>query len=253
MSNIEIYKKPLLVKLEEQPKVRTFEMNERIAKSTQIVKLLLSDLGVGKNSDTDHHIRTIKFISESMVNYSFEEIEKAFQMFIAGDFREKPFQQLNAVIVGKVMSEYENHKRETLKVYRQKETMRKQELKPPSGLDISKQIEESIEEMRKEYYKTGKIVGIVTHLYSHLFKKGVLPQHNREYIAKITLKSIQIAKSEAMTEASLSLDKHRGLKKVISEIEEAGNSAVKIIAKRIILQEYFEQIKMVDYDELTGK
>jgi len=166
-------------------------------------------------------------IKDQCIGMGFVEIKKMFEMYADNKLAVKPISNFfDRILLGKIIDEYRSYKKRTVKP-------KIEEMKPPPGIDLSEQIEESIKEMQEYYYQHGKINGIVTHLYSHLFSKGVLPQHNKEFVAKITSKSLKIAKSEAMSEAKMSINKHRDLKKVLLDLESAGNPVIKVIAKRV--------------------
>ena len=240
MSNIQPYKKPQLIILEEQPKLRTIPMESRLAVAKKLVVNLLSDLGVGKNADTDHHIRTIKFISESMINYSEGEISKAFQMFIASEFREKPFQQLNSVIVGKVMNEYENYKREKLRVYRQKTSINKN--KPPTEAEQERIMLNAVDRVKKEIKETKNIQGHAHHIYDFLVKSGRVEFSDAEKKASYNIAKRQLI-SEAKNKAIVDYDLHKIIDKTISEINKNGNSSVVAVAKKILLIDYLTKEK----------
>ena len=172
MSNIQQYKKPELIVLEEKPKLTSYPMEQRLAVCTGIVKELLQFLGVGKNSDSDHHVKSIKFIAESCQFYSYEEILKAFNMYVAGRFQQEAYQQLNPVVIGYVMREFEFYKREQLKLYRQKESMKKDEPTEPTEAEKKKSIEDAITRTYLEFKNTGKVTGLITHIYNHLDLEG---------------------------------------------------------------------------------
>jgi len=242
MSNIEIYKKPQLIILEEQPKLRTMQIESRLTVAKLLVSNLLNDLGVGKNSDTNHHIRTIKFIAESMINYSAGEIEKAFQMFIAGDFREKPYQQLNSVIVGKVMGEYENHKRDKLKVYRQKETLKNQQMKKPTKAEEERIMLDAVDRVKKEVKEFGHIKGSAHHVYDFLVESGRVEFSKKErWAAHSIAKRMLIAdeKNKAIGDYLLT----KKLKKTLLQIEGGFNSRQVVIAKTLLIENLYKNDK----------
>ena len=215
-------------------------MEERLIKSTKIVETLLADLGVSKKANTDHHVRAIKFIADSMVNYSFGEIEKAFKMFIEGRFNEKPFQQLNSLIIGRVMSQYQNHKAETLRVYKQKETMRKQQSNIPTEAEKERIMLDGISRIEKEIKETGHVEGSVAHIYDFLEKSGRVKFDEKEKVAcwKIA-KRMLIADEKNSAIGNYFLTKK--LKQTLSKIESGSNGRQIILAKTLLVENYFKK------------
>lgn len=242
MGEIQIYKKPELVLLEEKLKLRDYSFDEREVQASKLVLNLLSDLGVSKNADTRHHTRSIKYISETCLSYSPEEIEKAFHLAIEGVLNVNLLQQLNSIVIGQVLREYEIYKRNKLKLYRMKQTElrdTKKELSLEQKQEIMKSACERIFDQYKEF---GEIEDKADHVYNHLFELGKLPKsklYKDDMFNKATLR----AKSEAATKAGQSIVAHRKLKSVMEEITNGDKkSEIISIAKRMILEEYFKDL-----------
>ena len=244
MSNIQTYKPPLLAILEQKNKLRDYPIEKRLMIAKNLVVNLLSDLGVSAKADTNHHVRAIKYISESCVNYSAEEIEKAFSLCIGGEIKIDLFQQINALVVGKVIREYEIYKKENLKEYRRK--MKAQQIKKQTYTEDEKEniMLEAVDRLQKEYNQNGEITGAVTHIYDYLFEKGLLPKHNKKFKDRILEKAKKIAKSEAMSEAGRDYNIHRQLDSMLKKIETGQSDKIKPISKRLVLEEYFKQSKL---------
>lgn len=240
MSNLQTYKLPLLAILEQKKKLRDYNPEQRLGISKNLVVNLLNDLGVSAKADTNHHIRAIKYISESCVNYSAEEVEKAFALCIGGDIKIDLYQQVNALVIGKVIREYEIYKKENLKEYRRK--IKQQQIKKPTYTEEDKEniMLEAVDRVEKEFQVNGHITGAVTHIYDHLFAKGVLPKHDKKFKDNILQQAKKIAKSEVMTAAGANYEIHRQLNTLLQEVETGECDKIKPISKRLVLEMYFK-------------
>ena len=242
MNEIVIYKEPKLAKLEnEGKKLRDISMDLRLGGAKVVVQFLLSDLGVSNKADTNHHVRTIKFICDSLINYTFAEIEEAFAMFIRGEFKEKPLQQLNPLIAGKVMMYYENHKKEKLKLWRIQESEKKQAQSIPTLQEQNAQMDEVVITTFLEWKQTGQINGIVTHIYAYLHKIGKLPKHTKEYKENKTKIARVIYKKDLLVQKQKATDKDiaKEVKNLISKSESAVNGQLNTIIKKLVIIDYF--------------
>jgi len=240
MSNIVIYEKPLLAVLESHKKMRDYSDEERMTISKDLIKNLLNDLGVGKNSDTQHHIRAIKHTYDTLGHYTPEEVKHAFTMFISHKLNIDVYQQLNSVVIGRVMREYEIQKIDKLRLYKQKMAELKNKEKEMSEEDKEFIMLEAVDRIKKEVQQNGTIVSNVIGVYMYLYSKGVLPEHTKEFKEKYTKLAIPIARGEAASKATYSLDDHRKLKERIESITQGKGEAIKNIAKRLILTDYFK-------------
>ncbi len=239
MNELVKYNKPLLAVLESHTKLRDYTDEERLTISKLLVQDLLNDLGVSKNSDVEHHIRTIKHVSETLGNYTKEEIKKAFQMFISREFNIDVYQQLNSVVVGRVMREFEMFKKQNLQEYRRKQSELKNQSKQMTDEDKEMIMIEAIDRIKKEVQQNGYIDSVCTHVYDHLDSKGLLPT-DKESKMVVWEKAKLIAKREAMEKATQSYEEHTKLKTVLEKIEK-GQINVVSISKRLVLEEYFKK------------
>ncbi len=238
-----IYKPPLLAVLEQGLKIRDYNEETRLGLAVTLVENLLSDLGVSKNADTSHHLRAIKYITESCVNYTPKEIEKAFQLAISGEINIDMFQQLNAVVIGKVMMAYETYKGEKLTKHRKK--MADDKIKADEYSLTPEEIEEIMIEgcdrIFKDYEQNGMISEQCAHLYDYIFKKDLLPR-DKEYKDEKMKKAKLIAKSEAMTRAGGDYELHRKLKDTLIDLQNGIGGNIVSIAKRLVLEDYFTKL-----------
>ena len=113
----------------------------------------------------------------------------------------------------------------------------------PTDEEIKKNIDDRITEMYLEYSSSGTISGVVSGVYNYLFKSGKLPKHNAVFKTRIFARAKKIAKAEAMTKTMSSMDEKRNLKITLEKIESGADGSVKVVAKRLILMEYFNEIK----------
>lgn len=251
MGGLQKYKKPELAILEEQPKIREYEGTEQLSKCLTLVETLLLDLGVSGKADSKQHQRAIVFIIDSMRNYSFEEIHKAFKLFIAGELREKPLQQLNSLVIGKVMSQYQEYKNEKLKLYRMKQRDEELDRDVPSIDEQEKMLEDRIVQLYLEYSSTGDITGPVTHVYDYLAAKKELPKHDREFKARILEKAKALAKRYEAEKAMKSISAAKAMRMITDQINAGTHDSLKAICKRVVLREYFkEKIKKANNQDI---
>lgn len=237
-------KKPELIILEEQTKIRDYEDDAVLnALLVELVNHLLALLGVSGKANSQDHIKAIQFIKDAMRNYTVEEIKKAFDMFVAGEFKEKPIHKFDAVVVGYVMREYQSHKDEKLRNYRlaqQKEDDHAPE--KPTEQEQEEMMNNRIAELILEYQSRGTISGVLTHVYSHLRGKGLLPKHTPEYREKTMEKAKKIAKAEAGQEAMKSFAAQYKLKHTIQKIESGKYDSLRSICQRIAIIDYLKTL-----------
>ena len=243
MSNIKQYKPPLLAILEQNKKLRDYTPEERLTISKKLVVDLLGDLGVSAKADTNHHIRAIKYIHESCINYAPEEIEKAFALAINGEIRIDLYQQINALVIGKVMREFEFYKKERLKTHRRKmqERQQQQEVEQPTDQEKENIMIEAVDRLQKEYQQHKRIISACIHVYDHLFKTHKLPKHTDEFRDRIHKKAVIVAQNEYMVSID-NYEDHKIVKRALAEIEKGTSDKIIPVAKRIILEEYFKSL-----------
>lgn len=241
MSEISIYQKPQLAVLEEKKKLRNYEESALNAGIKTLIFHLLNLLAVSEGKK-DHHIKLAELIKAAYMQFTFEEIKHAFDLFVAGEFEQKPFQQLNAVVFGQVMRAYNNYKRNKLEAYRRKKRLIAEQNEKPSKEDQQKAMNDAVTRLYLEYTSSGRITGTISHIYDYLFTQGKLPKHDKAFKEMILEKAKTVAKSEQMTEAMKTVDARRALNKTIEKIEEGTFGGLKTISKRLVLVEYFEQL-----------
>ena len=129
IENIEMDNKPVMAIALENDKIRDFSEELRNSNTQDLVIHLLNLLGVSGKQDPNHHIEAAKFINLSLGKYTYQEILLAFQMYVSGDFKDERglqvlvTQQINAVVIGRVMRCYSEIKKNNLDQYRKKKEL----------------------------------------------------------------------------------------------------------------------------------
>lgn len=233
MSGLQIYKKPHLAVISETKKLRDYEETERLTLATKLVGNLLNDLGVGKNSDTNHHIRAIKFINDSLGNYTPEEVEEAFKLFIMGKFQIEAYQQLNPLIIGRVISQFEEYKKQKLDKYRKEQA----KLKVASEMDKLKMDNTQKKEynnatMQQSYAYFLKTSSIDT---SRIYAYAILEEYgyvnlDESYKKSVKKDAIDILKNEYSGKKGRSRDEHNDFKNIVKNLSNGGEKGM-IISK----------------------
>jgi len=246
---IQIYKKPELMVLSESKKLRLYDETERLTISKKIIENLLNKLGVGNKSNEQHHIAAIKFISENK-EYAPEEFDKAFNLAIEGILGVDIFQQVNCVVIGKVMVAYRNYRTENLKSYKHQQQLLKLDI-PMTPEEIEFSMIEGCDRIFREYKLNHKIEGVYVHIYDHLFKKGLLPR-DKFYKDAIFAKAQVIAISEVKANARENNEPKKTMERAIKEIEDKINLTPIAIAKRLALEDYFQKL-VLNNENLNDK
>ncbi len=172
---------------------------------------------------------------------SFDEIGYAFKKERYGDLdpRTEHFQLFDAKYVSVVLDKFVKWKKD--KIVQLNLNSKKPMEKDISELEIEFIMAEATDRLKKEVKINGKITGICVHVYDHLDKKGLLPTE-KQYKLEIYERAKLIAKSEAASKATHSLEEHRNLKATIEKLDLPKNASVINIAKRLVLTDYFNKI-----------
>lgn len=122
VTKVSMKNKPSMAIALENPKIRDYPVSKRNENSYIVVDWLLNFLGVGgtKVDNKLHHVETFNFINSARINkFTYQEIKEAFEMYVAGELPPDILiaQQLNPLVLGKVMVAYEKIKRERLTAY----------------------------------------------------------------------------------------------------------------------------------------
>ncbi len=163
MSNITTYKKPELAVISEVKKMREYSDTDRLTIAKNIVNGLLIKLGVSGRSNTKHHIEVIRFIADNK-EFTPEEFTKAFDLAIDGELKIDLFQQLNRVVMGRVMTLYKTYKIEKLRAY----TQRKAPEQPLTPEQQKQLISNAIKDEFTNYKFSGELNENRNYLYDEL-------------------------------------------------------------------------------------
>ena len=170
MNELIQYQKPELIVLAEKKKLRDYPIETRKSITVKLIAKLLNLLGVNDGKTEQHNALAIH-VCDFYGHISFEQIDKAFGLFVLGTFKIKPFQQLNAVVFGQVMAEYSNYEKEQTKIYKMKLQEFKETSKPMDKKEAEKLMENAINEAIEVYKRTGQIE-LAPSKYDWLDSKG---------------------------------------------------------------------------------
>lgn len=172
MNKLAIIQKPELQLINETKKLRDYSEVERLTISKTIVVSLLNKLGVGNKSNEKHHIEVIKFIANNKV-YTPEEFEKAFNLAIEGAFNIDLLQQLNCIVVGKVMNEFRNYRKHNLKNYKHQMQIQLAQKALPSAPNVDVLFLDVLKDEFKNYKEVGKVNDMRNWLYDKLVDRNI--------------------------------------------------------------------------------
>ena len=241
MSNIQVYKPPMLAVIEQETKLREMPDEERLMKCTQIVANLLLDLGVGSKSDPQQHLRVIKFLADDCGKYSVKEVEYAFKLAIQGKIGVDLFQQINVLVVGKVLKAYDDYKTEKLRNFRANKSLTINKEKSMSNeeiLVINNSIAKEALDLFVEYgiVNTDKI-----YVYDLLKKMGYM-SNDPKYMNSVKKDAVDVLKNEYENKKATSVDEKREFKSILKEIKlEKGGKLINK-CRELALYDFFRKI-----------
>lgn len=246
MNKLIQYKKPELILLAEKVKLRDYPEEKRNSLTMQFIFKLLNLLGVN-DGKTEQHNALAVHVSEFYKDYTFEQMDKAFGLFVSGAFNVKPFQQLNAVVYGSVMSEFFNYEKEQTKIYKMK-VMEQKETKPPMSEEDKKIfMDNAINKAIEEYQKTGEIE-LPASKYDWLFSQGIIQQEmsfeDFNELKKAKYETVKAKLLEVYTKQKcISVDEKTENKNIIKELQEKVSGNVVYHCKLEMLKDYFDKQK----------
>ena len=238
MNEIAICKKPLLAVLTEEKKLRSYLPEERLMQSKKIVETLLISLGVGDKSDTNHQVVAIKYLAENYGQYSVGEIEYAFTLAIGGKLEIELFQQLNVLVIGKVMAAFEKYKRDRLRIYNLKKnaqepiTMTKDEKQFYINQAVNKQIDYFL-----EYRAIDESRIFVYDIFDNL---GLMPT-DLAYKNSVKKDAIEILKKEYTNKKASHKEEYSQIKRVLKKLEIGDSELIKLKCKELALLDFLRK------------
>lgn len=239
VSVVEMKNKPSLAVALENTKIRDYPEEIRNANTMNLVDWLLNLLGVNaKNDNVKHHAAAFEFVNKTLLNYTYQEIKLAFEKYVAGEYYEaenKPMmvtQQLNAVVIGKVMKNYEALKKSELDAYRREREKQNRKDKELTKEEKDEIVLVGILNCFEIFKETGEIQDGYTYLYQHFYELGKFPKHTNEFREN--------ARSRAIESLEQSIKKQREEFKRVSYDYSEANITRK--CKQIILGDWFKSL-----------
>ena len=240
MSKIIKYNEPKLITLEN--KVRLYDYKESdLNKACVLLVADLADLLGVSDQKTRHLNKLTQFIKGAYTTYTLEEIQYAFQLYVEGEFIDKPYQQLNAVVFGKVMRDFQNYKSNKLQEYRRKKRFVQEQEGKPSSEQIERMMLDAVDRCAKEVKYTGKLEGSEYHIYDFLEESG-RHKFSEEEKKREFIKAKEIIRKEMEIESLESLDARKKFKKILKSLDK--NGRVIGLAKTLLLEKYLIKKQM---------
>lgn len=220
----------------EQPKLRDYPLAVKNTNTAMFIDYLLNLLGVSSGK-AEHHVEANNFINSQMGKWSYEEMRLAFEMFVSDKLGIEPYQQLNAIVIGKVMKAYQVHLNRKLAEY---ERLRAEQLrKDNEPTEEEKEIKriEGVKECYNHYLKEGFVAPGNSWVYDRLKAKGILkPSKEKKELFYIlaTINTKKAVREDYKPETA---------KGIIKQIEDNNSGRVINEAKRLWLEDYYKTIK----------
>lgn len=193
-----------------------------------------------KDGVDDENKKDVKKMVLTVYKYfSLEDVWKAFELERFGQYEEKTnhFQLFNSQYVSEVFEKYKNWKQQKIKQYALNAPKKAiADTSKQTSVEYSEMMGKSVERLKNEFKETGCISGVNGYVYDFLFEQGKLPK-DREYKDKIFAK----AKSICIKVANDGQDRVMA-KAVIDSILKGKSNTVVVIAKDLVLEEYFESL-----------
>ena len=251
MSNIKIYEENKQT-LSEISFVRNINNQIRISESKHnydfsetlgsILVKVLNHLGIKQALHQVEKNDIKELILLRFKHLTLDEIDYAFKLERFGVFETKTehFQLFNSEYVSTVLKKYENWKA-LIRKQHNISTLKLAETNDMTEQEKQFQIIEGCDRLFREYKFNKTISGVYVHIYDHLFKKGLLPT-DKLYKDLIYAKAQVLAISEAKEIARENGETKKTVDRVIKEIEDKVNLTPVSIAKRLVLEEYFDEL-----------
>jgi hypothetical protein len=170
-------------------------------------------------------------------------MDKAFGLFVLGTFKIKPFQQLNAVVFGSVISEYFEYEKEQTKIYKMKLQEFKETSKPMDKKEAEQLMENAINEAIEVYKKTGEIE-LAPSKYDWLDSKGImqgaLSLEDWNNVKREKMDSVRTRLIEVYGKAkAISFEDKIEIKNTLKELQDKKSAMVISQSKLELLKDYF--------------
>ncbi len=234
----------------ENNKLRDFPQELKNTNTLSLIDWLLNLLGVNeKEGSIDHHAVAFNFVNENLNNYTYQEIKLAFNMFVSGqltDEQGKPLliaQQLNAVVIGKVMKAYQDLKVQNLDSYYR---AKKKLLSPPPTEPTPEERKEIRRQFLKNVFDDIKNTGYYD--YAWLIYDDLSAQ-NKILVGDSRKKEMYAQQLEKYTQELKSGGFKRGVLRKIEKIKSSDRNTIIVNrCKNILVAEYLEEFEG-DFEE----
>ena len=242
MNELIQYQKPELIILAEKKKLRDYPIETRKTHAVRLIAKLLNLLGVNDGKTEQHNALAIH-VCDFYGHVSFEQIDKAFGLFVLGTFKTKPFQQLNAVVFGQVITEYFDYEKEQTKIYKMKLQEFKETSKPMDKKEAEELMENAINEAIEVYKRTGEIE-LAPSKYDWLDSKGLmqgaLSLEDWNNIKRDKMNSVRARLIEVYGKAkAISFEDKIEIKNTLKDLQDKKSGMVISQSKLELLKDYF--------------
>lgn len=242
MNELIQYQKPELIILAEKKKLRDYPIETRKTHAVRLIAKLLNLLGVNDGKTEQHNALAIH-VCDFYGHVSFEQIDKAFGLFVLGTFKTKPFQQLNAVVFGQVITEYFDYEKEQTKIYKMKLLEFKETSKPMDKKEAEQLMENAINEAIEVYKRTGEIE-LAPSKYDWLDSKGLmqgaLSLEDWNNVKREKMNSVRARLIEVYGKAkAISFEDKIEIKNTLKDLQDKKSGMVISQSKLELLKDYF--------------
>ena len=208
----------------ENPKIRDYPEELKNANIAITVAKLLVLLAV-KNADINETNAMHRLIGRSMGRWTFQEIELAFDMYLAGRLPDTngevmvPRQNLNAVVLSQVMSGYQAWKAADIKMkkYQAQKKLMLQQTNEPSKEQKASLFKKLVWETWRQYDTEGTMRMGSHEVYDHFVELGILDPElfgYEEYVKPVYVAKVQTGGMAGATRGVIPTDNTVKAKKI---------------------------------------
>tara|TARA_R110000796_G_scaffold120506_3_gene234674 strand:+ start:6557 stop:7402 length:846 start_codon:yes stop_codon:yes gene_type:complete len=238
----------------ENVKLRDYPKPIRNSNTVNLVEWMANKIGVNQKEGIEDVMNVaFQHINKTLVNYTYQEIMLAFDLFVQRELSLEnkiiePFAELNARVIGRVMSAYSEYKRKELNKYlrirAEEDRIAEEEKTKPSESEKQTILVLSVLNAYEEFKDFGYIPNGKSFVYDIMWEWQLLPPHTKAFRKEIGILAQEKVNRESKIEQATEF------KKVIKTTEDNAG-AVKVAAKKIVLKMAFDNLK--DIEELKEK
>ncbi len=241
---------PALAQLRENyPKIRKLQTVEQV---DDMMNYMVSILNIKVSNDIEKKqldqqmILVLDLIKSKFGDLTVPEVKEAFKMYVARDFDIKVFRLLDCIAIGEVLTAYINHRDESLRVYNDKKEKEKYKEPEISAEEQHAKIVKAVNRVYNEYRATGNLEEFAEmYIFDFLVEqKKIIINGNpkvQDYFndkLKEAQKKLRIIQSK---KSSFDPKERHDIKRELKSITQGTSPAIIIMAKKIILTEYFDK------------